>query len=239
MSLFDAHGRQLSKLWKLPQYRSIHFRYISPMFAPGSKRMKLEKSQKARGTQAHQKGWMKLEKSILDEVRSNLNDVGEPIANLMRTKWVLDGNNKNPQNPTPPKWPVHHSPVGKKLGLSGMGWRGENGWSTRSQGWRMCKASCLLFETDLLPLTNFNYYISSDNHSFTHTSRLEHSMSWIVAEGDSSLPCTLTKLVKWEMRVVALNRCSSFGERVGFFEVFWFSMCSHKSSQWVLNIFQK
>ncbi len=32
--------------------------------------------------------------------------------------------------------------------------------------------------------------------------------------------------------------CSSF-ERVGFFEVFWFSMCAHKSSQWVLNIFQK
>jgi hypothetical protein len=103
-----------------------------------------------------------------------------------------------------------------------MGCPGENGWSIRSQGWRMCKAICLPFETDLLPLTNSNYYISSDNHSFTHTSRLEHSMSWIVAEGDISLPCTLMKLVKWETRVVALKRCSSFGERVGFF---WSSQC--------------
>jgi hypothetical protein len=208
------------------------------MFAPSSKRMKLEKSQKARSTQAHQKGWS-WAKAYRIKVRSHLEHVGEPIANLMRTKWKLDGNNKNPQNPTPPKKPVHHSPVGKKLGLSGMGCPGENGWSTRSQGWRMCKASCLPFETNLLPLTNSNYYISSDNHSFTHTSRLEHSMSWIVAERDSSLPCTLMKLVKGETRVVALKRCSSFGERVGFFEVFWFSTYSHKSSQWVLNIFQK
>jgi hypothetical protein len=99
-----------------------------------------------------------------------------------------------------------------------MGCPGENGWSTRSQGWRMCKASCLPFESDLLPLTNSNYYISSDNHSFTHTNRLEHSMSWIVAEGDTSLPCTLRKLVKSETTV--LQRYSSFGERVGFLKYF-------------------
>jgi hypothetical protein len=120
-----------------------------------------------------------------------------------------------------------------------MGCPGVNGWSTRSQGWRMCKASCLPFETELFPLTNSNYYIRSANHSFTHTSRLEHSMSWIVAKGDSSLPCTLMKLVKGEARVVVLKRYSALGERVGFFEVFWFSLFSHKSSQWVLNIFQK
>jgi hypothetical protein len=92
---------------------------------------------------------------------------------------------------------------------------------------------------DLLPLTNSNYYISSDNRSFTHTIRWEHSMSWIVAEGDSSLTCRLTKLVEWETRVVALKRYSSFAERVGFFEVFLFAMCSHKISPWLLNMFQK
>ncbi len=78
-------------------------------------------------------------------------------------------------------------------------------------------------------LTNSNYYISSDNSSFTHTSRWEHSMSWIVAEGDSSLPCTLMKLVKWETRVVAFKRCSSFGERVGIFEVFGSQCVPNKS----------
>jgi len=37
-----------------------------------------------------------------------------------------------------------------------------------------------------------------DNHSFTHTSTLQHLRSCIVVEGDGSLSCTLTKLLKWE-----------------------------------------
>ncbi len=101
-----------------------------------------------------------------------------------------------------------------------MGCPGENGWSTRSQSWRMCKASCLPFETDLLPLTNSNYYISSDNHSFTHTSRLEYSMSWIVAERDSSLPCTLMKLVKGETRIVAHKSALLLGSVLDFLKFF-------------------
>ncbi len=37
-----------------------------------------------------------------------------------------------------------------------------------------------------------------DNHSFTHTSTLEHLRSCIVVDGDSSVSCSLMKLVKWE-----------------------------------------
>jgi hypothetical protein len=37
-----------------------------------------------------------------------------------------------------------------------------------------------------------------DNHSFTHTTTLEHLRSPIVVEGDSLLSCTLMKLVKCE-----------------------------------------
>jgi hypothetical protein len=99
------------------------------------------------------------------------------------------------------------------------------------------QVACPLKLTSFLWQTLIIILVQTITHS--HTSRLEHSMSWIVAERDSSLPCTLMKLVKGETRVVALKRCSSFGERVGFFEGFWFSMCSHKWSQWVLNIFQK
>ncbi len=54
------------------------------MFAPSSKRLKLEKSQKARAHRPIKKD--EVGQSISDKVRSDLEHVGEPIANLMRTK---------------------------------------------------------------------------------------------------------------------------------------------------------
>jgi hypothetical protein len=54
-----------------------------------------------------------------------------------------------------------------------------------------------------LKLTSFLWQILiiilvPDNHSFTHTSTLQHLRSGVVVEGGSLRSCTLMKLVKWE-----------------------------------------
>jgi hypothetical protein len=65
------------------------------------------------------------------------------------------------------------------------------------------RQGCARLATCPLKLTSFLRQILiiilvPNSHSFTHTSTLEQLRSGIVVEGDSSVSCSLMKLVKWE-----------------------------------------
>jgi hypothetical protein len=153
-SLSFAHPQQLTKLCRLPEYRNIHLKHISPMFAPSSKRMKLGK---AYGTK-----W-----------GPTWNMFGNPLWTWWEQSENLMGTTKIHKTLLPQRG-LSTTHVWKKLGLSlGMPWR----------KWMKYQGPGLKdVQGELLALWDWTSFLSQiliiilvpDNHSFTHTSTLEH-----------------------------------------------------------------